>query len=451
MEDNSMARVYISFLGTTNYLECYYYRGVDSTQSEPDYPVRFVQEATILQNCKDWGPGDQIIIFTTKDAEEANWKDHGHRDRETGQPLKGLDTCLQKLSLQVPFENRPIPEGHSQDQVWQIFQQVFKALQIGDEVVFDITHAFRSIPLMTIVALQYAKIMRKVSLRGIYYGAFEILGDMQKARKIVIQHRKAPIIDLTSLNSLMDWSIATDRFLESGDVKSAGALARTGVQGILKETRGANQAAQAIKRLGVSLEKFSKMLSTCRGPEISSATMELKANAGRCKVIDLPEPFRPLFEKIQERLDSFSGDSLRDGLAAVRWCADHNLIQQGFTILEEILFTYIVAGVGHDPLDETVRKIASQAFAIIRKGLIETPALWHKPSKEHPDITLKITNFILEHTGMDKIGHELQPIRNDLNHAGFGNKKRTLQKADLFAKNLKKLLAETEKMVKDHR
>jgi CRISPR-associated DxTHG motif protein len=390
------------------------------------------------------------MIFTTKDAEAKNWKDDGHRDKD-GNILKrrGLMTCLKDLKLLASFANRTIPEGYEENQVWEIFQEVFAALNPGDEVVFDITHALRSIPVVAIVVLQYAKIMRKVTLRGIYYGAFEALGSVHEVIEKPLQNRRAPIVDLTSLNSLMDWSIATDRFLESGDVKSAGAMARAGVQGILKESRGANQAAQAIKKLGVSLEKFSKMLSTCRGPEISSAALELKARADKCSAIDLPEPFRPLFEKIQERLDSFSGDSLMDGLAAVRWCADHNLIQQGFTILEEILFTYMVSGVGHDPLDETIRKIASQTFAIIRKDLVRTPALWHKPSKEYPDITMKFINFILEHKGMDKIGHDLQPIRNDLNHAAFGKKKRTLKKVDQFAKDLKRLLCETEEMVKE--
>jgi CRISPR-associated Csx2 family protein len=450
MKDDSMARVYISFLGTTDYLECYYYRGADFETSNS---VRFVQEATILDNCRGWSSSDRIIIFTTKEAEEKNWKNDGHRDHKTGTILKrlGLNSCLNNLKLPVTPCNRPIPEGHSEGQVWEIFQHVLDALRPDDEVTFDITHAFRSIPLLAIVVLQYARIVKRVSLKGIYYGAFEFLGSYQKAGEIPVEQRRAPIVELTALNSLMDWSIATDRFLESGDVKSAGALASAGVQGILKGTRGANQAAQAIKKLGVSLEKFSKMLSTCRGPEISSAALELKAKADRCKVIDLPQPFRPLFEKIQQRLDSFSGDSFRDGLAAVRWCADHNLIQQGFTILEEILFTYVVTSVDHDPFDETIRKIASQAFAIIRKDLTETPALWHKPSKEYPDITLKIIDFILEHKGMDKIGQELQPIRNDLNHAGFGRKKRTLKKADQFAKDLRRLLTQTDEMVKGHR
>ena len=238
--------------------------------------------------------------------------------------------------------------------------------------------------------------------------------------------------------------------MESGDVKSAGILAGKGVQGILRDSRGSDKAALAITLLGKTLTAFSKMLTTCRGPEISSATLRLKQNAEKCRLADLPSPFRPLFERIRRRLEAFSGNQLEDGLAAVQWCADHNLIQQGFTILEEILLSYVVEGVGRNPSDETVRNIASQAFTIMRKGIVDTPSLWQEPSKAHPELALKMVKVIRGHKDLDKIGSALQPIRNDLNHAGFGKDKKPLKKADQFAKDLKRLLEKTKEALRDH-
>lgn len=448
-----MARAYLSFLGTTNYLDCYYYRGDDPSRPEPDYPVRFVQEATILQNCKDWGPEDRIIIFTTKDAERTNWRNGGHKNRETHEPLDGLKTRLEHLQqagLRVPFSNSMVPEGHTEAQVWEIFERLYDALDVGDDVVFDITHAFRSIPLLAVVVLQYGRIIKKVSLSGIYYGAFEVLGNLQKAAEIPVDRRRAPVVDLTALNALMDWSIATDRFLESGDVKSAGILAEKGVQGILRDSCGGDKAAIAITQLGRSLAAFNTMLTTCRGPEISRATLRLKQNTEKCRLADLPSPFRPLFERIRQRLEAFSGNQLEDGLAAVRWCVDHNLIQQGFTILEEILLSYVVGGVGQDPCDDTSRNIASQVFTIIRKGIRETPSLWHKPSKDNPELALKMVEFVLNHKDLDKTGSALQLLRNDLNHAGFGKDKKPLKQAGQFGKDLRKWLVKTEEVLKSH-
>lgn len=443
-----MARVYISFLGTNDYLECFYCRG---DQILTPTPVRFVQEATIRDNCMDWGPDDRIIIFTTRDAEAKNWADNGHIDPRTCEILKrkGLHSCLTDMGLKVPFQNRLIPEGHTEEQVWEVFQQVFDELRMEDEVVFDITHAFRSIPLLAIVILQYAKIIKKVSLKGIYYGAFEVLGNFQNVNRTPLEDRRAPIVELTALNSLMDWSIATDRFLETCDAKSAGILAKAGVQEVLKKTRGKDEAAQAIKRLGSSLEAFTNMLSTCRGPEISSAALDLKRNVDRCRDLSLPEPFRPLFEKIQERLDAFRGDSLRDGLAAVRWCADHNLIQQGYTILEEVLFGHVVSGVGHDCLDTEARNIASQAFAIVSQGFEQSPDRWHAPAGNKPTLTRRMISFLKTHPDLHKAVDRLRQLRNDLNHAGFCNNYIRLSSARDFALRLRELITQTEAILSD--
>lgn len=443
MEDKSMARVYISFLGTNDYLECYYCRGKNCLTPKP---VRFVQEATIRDNCTDWGPDDRIIIFTTKDAEARNWRNDGHTDKD-GNILqrKGLLACLKELSLPVSITNRIIPEGYDENQVWEIFQEVFNLLESEDEVVFDITHAFRSIPLLAIVVLQYARIMKKVTLRGIYYGAFEALGNPVEVRQKPVQDRKAPIIDLTALTGLMDWSIATDRFLESGDVKSAGTLARRGVQGILKETRGGDKAAMAIKNLGVSLEHFSKMLSTCRGPDVSNAARDLLEKADRCKDVNLPRPFRPLFDKIRERLEkNFTGDSLQDGLAAARWCADHNLIQQGFTILAEIVISFIVSTVGQNPLHRGIRELASEAFTtIIGEGSATGSHPKEEPAK---DLSAKqhMIELIKSRPGLHRAVEKIRPKRNDLNHAGFREERILLSNADSFTESLHSLIAEVE-------
>lgn len=442
-----MARVYISFLGTNDYLECYYCRGAESLTAKP---VRFVQEATVRDNCSDWGPGDRIIIFTTKDAEAKNWHNDGHTDKD-GNILqrKGLLACLEELNLPVPIANQTIDEGYNEEQVWKIFQEVFKILKQGDEVVFDITHALRSIPVLAMVVLQYAKIMKKVKLGGIYYGAFEALGNITEVRRKPVQDRRPPIVDLTALNGLMDWSIATDRFLESGDVKSAGALAKAGVHSILKETRGKDEAAQIIKRLAGSLKQFNNMLATCRGPEITHASAGLKNWIDKCQHLELPSPFRPLFTLIQKRLDSFTGDSLKDGLAAVRWCAEYNLIQQGFTMLEEVLFSYVVSGTGNDPLNTNMREIASQALKIMSLKIVEQLDLWKAPAKDHPELTLKMINFVNQHRDLHKMAESLRQQRNDLNHAGFTENAAQLERADRFGKELKNLLTRAENILKN--
>ena len=44
-----MARVYLTFLGTNDYLPCTY-----CFQEKEIQGIRFVQEATVSMNCRDW-------------------------------------------------------------------------------------------------------------------------------------------------------------------------------------------------------------------------------------------------------------------------------------------------------------------------------------------------------------------------------------------------------------
>ena len=62
-----MANVYVSFLGTNDYLPCIYYKDDKEFRD-----TRFVQEATLGICCREWTDEDRIIIFTTDEAYQSN-------------------------------------------------------------------------------------------------------------------------------------------------------------------------------------------------------------------------------------------------------------------------------------------------------------------------------------------------------------------------------------------
>ena len=63
-------KVFISFLGFSNYGECIYTK--DNYKSSS---VRFIQEATLDYLCQteNWTEKDAAYILLTKGAEEKNW------------------------------------------------------------------------------------------------------------------------------------------------------------------------------------------------------------------------------------------------------------------------------------------------------------------------------------------------------------------------------------------
>lgn len=441
-----MSNVYLSFLGTNDYLDCIYYRDGFETRR----PVRFVQEATLSFCCRNWGEEDRIIVFTTQEAERKNWVDDGHRNPKTNEVIRrrGLDAGIRSLGLGVPHRNITIPEGYSEAELWRVFQAVYDALLPKDRVTFDITHAFRSIPLVATVALHYAKIMKDVHLEGIYYGAFEVLGSIAEARSIPAESRRVPILELTAMDQLMNWTIATDRFLGSGDATYAANLAADGVRAILRETKGQNVAGKTVRSLTGVLEKFSRLFTTCRGPDIARVVKELREKIDACRGLDLYPPFVPLFERIASRLEAFDGSDLDSGLAAVRWCLDHRLIQQGFTLLEEVIFTHVVRAMGEDPLNTTLREICSQAFAILAKNIEAAPEKWHPPAGNDPTTTLKMIECVRRYPELPKFLDQTRTYRNDLNHAGFNQNALKVEDSERFARRLETILDGVEAVLR---
>lgn len=71
------------------------------------------------------------------------------------------------------FEEIQILEGRTEKELWKIYDEIFHVIDDRENVVFDITHGLRSIPLQALVALNCAKVIKNINIVGIYYGAYE--------------------------------------------------------------------------------------------------------------------------------------------------------------------------------------------------------------------------------------------------------------------------------------
>ena len=427
-----MSRVYISFLGTNDYLPCTYFHDEKELQN-----IRFVQEATLHFFCNECDINDRILIFATNESYQANWLDNGHKDRKTGDTKKcnGLKYCIEKSQLQAEVQKISIPKGQSEQEIWEIFQIVYDQLKPGDEVIFDITHAFRSIPMLAIVILNYAKTMKNVTLSGIYYGAFEVLGSYYDAEKLSPEKRRAPILDLTAFDQLMEWSIAIDRFTISGDAELVSKLANQSVKKPLAISKGQDNEAANVRDIAKNLSAFSKTMATCRGRDISAIAGKLKKNINLLETIEIVRPFKPVFERIKEQFDKFQGNPVLDGIQAAKWCIEHNLIQQGYTILQETLISYFVIKTGKNEEDKKYREIASQATAIYLKKIDKDK--WKKLAADNCQITQRFLDLYGGEEELIKIFRNLSRDRNDLNHAGYND---SPMKPDNFRKKIEKYI-----------
>lgn len=184
-----MKKSFISILGTNDYLDCKHSIGDKLSEK----PVKYVQEDLIKFFCSDFDEKDEIRIFLTQDAKQKNWVDNGHKDRG-GNSIqnKGLMTRLTDLHLKCNFFSIDIKEGYNEKEIWEIFQKIYDSFKDEEEVIVDVTHSFRSLPMLLITLLNFAKQVKKIKVLGIYYAAFESLGKIDDIKNLQPEDRVTP-------------------------------------------------------------------------------------------------------------------------------------------------------------------------------------------------------------------------------------------------------------------
>lgn len=441
-----MTRKLFSFLGTGKYEPCYYYLTNENEKISDSNYCCYVQESFLNLLPKIDKKPDEIVIFITDEAWEKNWVKNNN-DRYT---LPGLKDTLDKYKGKYNAIPVNIPSGESEEELWQIFDRVLECINPKDEIIFDITHSFRSIPLVAMIILNYAKFVRQCNIGGIYYGAVEALCTPQELAKMPMENRQCPVFNLTPFVELLDWTVGIDKFINTGDVRQIGQL-------IEKEQQrfgrlGDKDRSAFFKYFKSSLYSYVSSIATCRGKSISKSALDLKSKLE--EMIDSPElvhikPIKPLLEEMRSEFEDYSNDKHKNMLKVVKWCCEHNLIQQGITILQEGMITFLCEKYNLDPEDVDVdREIINQAAAIKNSHNKQSKELpieeWNSIARKNEELVRQL----LEDKYFSKVADFLNSMaatRNDINHSGWRKVPFTPKTIE---KNLNKFLEEAEELIK---
>jgi len=132
----------------------------------------------------------EAVVLLTPEARETHW-----------------EACKEEfLRLGVTPRDVPIPPGLTNTQVWQIFESICTELSDATNVTVDVTHAFRHVPLVLLASLSYMVSLKRITLQGVYYGAYEARGE-----------GRAPLLNLAPLLDLSEWAYAAKSLVETGN------------------------------------------------------------------------------------------------------------------------------------------------------------------------------------------------------------------------------------------
>lgn len=411
-------KVFISFLGTTDYFPSMYYRGKKFCSGMEKY----VQIAALqyVQRIGTWTKNDIAYILLTKLAEERNWKDNGYIDRN-GNPNVGLGTTIKIIKF--PFPCQPItniPEGKNEKEIWQIFKTIHDLIHEGDELYFDITHGYRYLPMLVVVLGNYAKFLEKAKVVHILYGNYE-----GRDRDVVgkyLEPPHSPIIDLQSFSTLQDWTYAVADFINNGNADKLSDLTYDVSAPLIKKGQ---ERADVMNKLVTSIRNFAKDMQTCRGQSIIDGTniKELQENLLRVQDVlkqenveaSVDQLLIPVFAKIQEMVKNYDNEeNIANGFQAVNWCLEHRLYQQAITILQESVKNYFCLKLGYDLNDYDQREKIKEMMDKANKKRVSPRDLINMfPHPNLPD------TWSMEMIEVATNYDTLRRLRNDVNHFGF--------------------------------
>ena len=417
-------RIFISFLGTNNYIQTRYSLG--ETISEP---VRFIQEALIEILCKDWDEYDRICIFCTDGetgSKTRNWDDNGHERVIENKAIEsqGLARRLESKRhhtdnpLTPEIECRIIPEGFDENEIWQIFQNIYDAIKENDHIYMDVTHAFRSIPIFSTVLLDYSRRMKNTSVDGIFYGAFEKLGPVYKVKEIPVENRCAPIIELSGIINLQDTITAANNFKDFGKFGAISTMS----------SRKREKSSGAVTCLKKTLDNLDDYIAVCRMADIKEAKFTVTIAGQRKSVMEssiISPAEKMLLEEICNKiLSDFDRETPDKNIeSAIFWAIEHNMIQQAYTLAQEHIISLVSNKyININPYNTGDRKKDIKDFRIFISSILGIPdgtsfEEYKDPLASHPDIARTMIENDTFIRNLRKPYKLLVDNRNNINHA----------------------------------
>lgn len=359
----------ISFLGTGNYQEVTY---SDNSFNTSLYTKYFTEALDHIYK------PEKIFIVMTDDAQKMH---------------------SEQLKSKIKFEPILIPKGKSTDEIWQMFSLIAESIPENSELIIDITHGFRSQPMLALSIAIFLRVVKSVKIKKIIYGAFEAKDE----------NNIAPIFDLTSFINLIDWSYATDLFIKHGN----GNLLSSLLTSLHDQVRIEQNQFTNLKTFGSLLEKLTESLTFIRPQEVSKHGKELPGKLEKINndIMNIQE-VKPLQYLLKKVPDSFASLVIED---------ENIFSEAGFKMQTEMIKFYL----------ETQQFV--QAITLSREFIVSLVCKNLKLKFTKRDDRTAAEDRLNEWTSFHSKGFKLEEYpsaladlwgkirdaRNDINHAGM--------------------------------
>lgn len=349
-------RLLVSCLGVNDYTAVRYAAPAGSGEAHGAEALRYIQEARVRGLRTRTPPVivDKVVTLCTAKARAQNWDAHN-----------GLRGRLAALGYED--DALAIEDGAQPSELWSMFRKLAGVVLPGDELYVDVTHGFRTQPLLLVTALDYVCRIQGATVVEISYGAYDAPLPNSDARQT---------FDLSPFLVLRDWGAAWVRFEESRDLRGLAAVFSESEAKLRRRLRGPTtlqRLARPLRELATSLRN-----NDLRGAPDSAreALVALRALGEELEAQEV-QPFRTVLGKLEAELSKLvPADATPKARLAAQaeiadWSRRGGLYPQALTVVRESVTDLIALRLGLDPDDPQIREPldgCAGALAALTKG-----------------------------------------------------------------------------------
>lgn len=398
----------LTFIGTSNY-EKVKYRFNDEIVETNLFPKAFEQFFHL----------DKLLIVATKSAEDKHFKN---------------------CDCQTSVEIIRIPDGRNEEELWEVFERIYTKVPEKSNLIIDVTHSFRSLPIVSLSIIQYLKTLKNVSVDRIVYGAYEAKDE----------YNIAPVFDLTPFIDIIDWSYSIYDFVNHGNAE----LLRDKMKTLHESTylNATKEKSKSLSGFGQSLNKLSNSLSIVRVKETFTLSQELlkKVDSVKNDIVKIPQskPIEPLLSLLKDKYQVLGIDEsevfLPRGFNAqikmLELYKENHQFMQAITLAREVLVSKLAVLFKLDPISEReyIEKTLNGFANKRNKNHFDDINITHPELSEEQKRILN--NFV-------KIWERVRELRNDINHASM---RKNYIPSETALNNIKQLIDDTKIVLKDY-
>jgi len=363
---------------------------------------------------------EKLLVFVTETAKNklpCSSRHSAHNQTTPGPKEERTYLEILQDRLGAIVEPVDIPEGRSEAELWKIFDRVVSTVNEGDKIVLDITHAFRSIPMLVLAIAAYLRRTKEVTVEHIVYGAYEARKPFNVPPN---PEDRAPIFDLTPLLDLLDWLSGAEFLLKRSDATLLAERLRNIHQRAWQSRSSNDDLPRYMQNVASKLQSFSQALQLARPRDAMQYAHDLLPLLDKTtvEVMRWARPFAVILEQIcseatkfaHKEPDRLDKDNLNKQLAIIEHFLEKGLLIQAVLLAREWLVNWTALQHGDgDWLDRNYRE----------QELEKTLGV---AAKECWDSQSNVPEWFNELTNSDEVARlwdELTNLRNDLAHCGM--------------------------------